>query len=170
MIKKKSTKQKAIENSKVPKAAQAALEDLFAEAFSHCGDFETDIQGTALTIKDLFIKFCEQEFKSDQHVAASGYLGLARGYLGIISAECYKLYFELEILKTGKFNGYDYLPFQGYEYLAVEFNNVRTSKGTGKPCDVYFIELRQHNRFINSWVVKDYPQDHDPYHRYAKMS
>jgi len=165
MIKKKSATQKAIENSNVSKAAQAALEDLFAEAFSHCWDFETDIQGTALTIKDLFIKFCEQEFDSYQHRYAVEY-GL-RIDASLTPAGRRKLYFERELLKTGKFNGYDYLPLQGYMYLAVEFNGVQTSKGTGKPCDVYFIELRQHNRFINSWVVKDYPQDHDPYHRYA---
>lgn len=168
MIKKKSATQKAIENSKVPKAAQAALEDLFAEAFSHSWDFETDIQGTELTIKDLVDKFDGHEFHCLQHLYAI-YYGLRIG-ASLTPAERRKRYFERELLKTGKFNGYDYLPLQGYMYLAVEFNKVRTSKGTGKPCDVYFIELRQHNRFINSWVVKDYPQDHDPYHRYAKRS
>ena len=158
MIKKKSTKQKALENSNVSKAAQAALEDLFLEAFRYDFEFETDIQGTELTIKDLFTKFCNHEFHCLQHLYAI-YYGL-RIDASLPPAERRKRYFENEILKTEK--------FKNYEYFAVEFNKVRTSKGMGKPCDVYFVELRQHGRFINSWVVKDYPQDRDPYHRYAK--
>jgi len=103
-------------------------------------------------------KFDGHEFHCLQHLYAI-YYGLRIG-ASLTPAERRKRYFENEILKTEK--------FKNYEYLAVEFNKVRTSKGMGKPCDVYFVELRQHGRFINSWVVKDYPQDRDPYHRYAK--
>ena len=165
MIRKKSEKQKAIENSKVPMAVQTALEDFFAEQFQMGFDFKTDIQGTELTIKDLFIKFCEGQFQCRQHVQASGYwldCSLNPDFDNWDSSQKYKRYFETEILKTGTFND--------YEYLAVTFECVQSSKFTGKPCDVYFVELRQHGRFVNSWVVKDYPQDHDPYHRYAKKS
>ena len=165
MIRKKSEKQKAIENSKVPMAVQTALEDFFAEQFQMGFDFKTDIQGTDLTITDVFIKFVTQQFQSEQHIPARVYwldCSLNPDFDNWASSQKYKRYFETEILKTGEFND--------YEYLAVTFNGVQSTKYTGKPCDIYFVELRHLGRFINAWVVKDYPQDHDPYHRYAKKS
>ena len=160
MITKKSATQKAIENSNVSKAAQAALEDLFAEAFSHSWDFETDIQGTKLTIKDLFNKFDDHAFHCLQHRYAIDF-GL-RIDASLTPAERHKLYFESKILKTGS---RDFI--NKYQYLAAEFNGVQTNKCTGKLCDVYFVEFQCHGIHMHSWVVKDYPQDRDPYHRYA---
>ena len=169
MIRKKSEKQKAIENSKVPMAVQTALEDLFVKEFQMGFDFKTEIQGVNLTIKDIFLKFCEERFKCKEHTPASDYwrkCSAMPGFsdwdgLGRDITEKYKYYFERQILKTGT--------LKEYQYLAAAFTCVQSSKYTGKPCDIYFVELRKNGRSAGSWAVKDYPQDRTHYHPYTMI-
>jgi len=165
MINKKSKKQKEIENERTPEAFKTEIEDLFSDAFQICFDFDDCIQQTRLTLNDLFQKFCFSEFDSEQHTKAiaSGRARYNADMPPLGNQELFKLNFEREILKRGEFNG--------IHYKAVQLDCVRTSNGTGKPCDMYFIFLyNKYGRPINNgcWLVKDYPQDRDFYHRYDR--
>jgi hypothetical protein len=150
MINKKSKKQKAIENEKRPETFKTQLEDLFTRAFLMGFDFDDDIQQCRFSLADLFQKFCNNEFDSEQHDRFGQPVHNA-------------LAFERDIVKRDELNG--------IHYKAVQLNGVRTSTGTGKPCDLYFIFLyNKYGRPIDKqgWVVKDYPQDRDIYHRYER--
>lgn len=166
MINRKSKKQKAIENERTPEALKTQIENLFSQAFQMGFAFDDDIQQCRLSLKDLFQKFCFSEFDSEQHTRAivSGrerynLSGMPR--LG--NQEIFEIEFDRDILKHGELNG--------IRYKAVQLDCVRTSKGTGKPCDMYFIFLyNKYGRSINNgcWLVKDYPQDRDFYHRHDR--
>ena len=166
MISRKSKKQKATENKRTSEAFKTKLEDLFSDAFQMGFSFDDDIQQCRFALNDLFQKFCFSEFDSEQYVRAlvSGrqrYNGSGMPSLG--NQALFKLNFEREILKRGELNG--------IQYRAVQFDCVRTSNGTGKPCDIYFIFMyNKYGRPINNgcWAVKDYPQDRDFYHRYER--
>lgn len=165
MINKKSKKQKAIENERTSDVVKTQVEDLFLNAFKMDFDFDDDIQQCRLSLKELFQKFCLSEFDSNQHTRAI-VSGRARhkgsGMPPLGNQALFKLDFEREMLKLGELNG--------IHYKSVQLDCVRTSNGTGKPCDMYFVFLyNKHGRPIDSgcWLVKDYPQDSDFYHPYG---
>jgi hypothetical protein len=166
MINKKSKKQKAIENKRTPETLKTQLEDLFAHTFKMGFNFDDDIQQCGFSLADLFQKFCLSDFDSEQHTKAivdgrKKYNGSGTPDLNI--EELLKLHFEREMLEQWELNG--------IHYKAVQLNGVRTSNKTGKPCDLYFIFLyNKYGRPIDKqgWVVKDYPQDRDIYHRYER--
>lgn len=165
MINKKTKKQKAIENERTSDFAKNQIEDLFLNAFKMGFAFDDDIQQCRLSLKELFQKFCFSEFDSDQHTKAivSGRARYNAGMPPLGNHELYKLEFERDMLKPGELNG--------IKYKSVQLDCVRTSNGTGKPCDMYFIFLcNKYGRPINNgcWLVKDYPQYRDFYHRYDK--
>lgn len=131
--------------------------------------FDDDIQQCRLSLYDLFEKFCFSEFDSEQHTKAivdgrKKYNGSGTpGTPDLNIEELLKLHFEREMLKPGELNG--------IKYKAVQLDCVRTSTGTGKPCDLYFIFLyNKYGRPINNgcFAVKDYRQDSDFYHRYGR--
>jgi hypothetical protein len=165
MINKKSKKQKAAENERTSDAVKTQIEDLFLNAFQMDFDFDDDIQQCRLSLSDFFQKFCACEFDSKQHNRAivSGRARYNAGMPPLGNQALFKLEFERDMLKPGELNG--------IKYKAVQLDCVRTSNGTGKPCDMYFIFLyNQYGRPINNgcWLVKDYPQDSDFYHRYGR--
>lgn len=166
MINRKSKKQKAIDNERTSQHIKTQLEELFAHEFKMGFTFEDDIQHSRLTLRDVFQKFCACEFDSEQHTKAI--VGGRKKYNGsgmpdLNSEELCKLHFEREILKRGELDGIN--------YRAVQLDRVLTGKLSGKPCDMYFIFLAtRFGRSLDSfgcWVVKDYPQDRDFYHRYC---
>jgi len=165
MINKKSKKQKAVENKRTSDIHKWTLEELFSHVFLRSFDFDDEIQQCRFGLGELFQMFCLSKFDSEQHTKAiaSGRARYNAGMPPLGNQELFKLNFEREILKRGEFNG--------IHYKAVQLDCVRTSNGTGKPCDMYFIfAYDRHGRPIDTqnWVVKDSPQDRDFYHRYDR--
>jgi len=166
MINKKSKKQKAVENKRTSDIHKWTLEELFSHVFLRSFDFDDEIQQCRFGLGELFQKFCFSEFYSEQHTKAiaSGRARYNNSSMPDLSDDdLLKLYFERDLVKSDK--------WYGINYKAVQLDCVRTSNGTGKPCDMYFIFLyNKYGRPINNgcWLVKDYPQDRDFYHRYDR--
>lgn len=142
MINKKSKTQKAIENLKVPKAVQTAIEDLFAKEFHLGFDFDTEIQASKLRPVPIAESL---ENGSVRPVAIKDRLDKG-------AYSCHDIFLGPPVT------------VKGINYAPASFIEV-TSKH-GRPFDLYIIEERHRNAFIRSWVVRDYPQDQDFYHRY----
>lgn len=166
MISKKSKKQKAVENKRTSDIHKWTLEELFSHVFLRSFDFDDEIQQCRFGLGELFQMFCLSKFDSEQHTKAiiSGRQRYNNSSMPDLSDDdLLKLYFERDLVKSDK--------WYGINYKAVQLDCVLTSNQTGKPCDIYFIfAYDRHGRPIGTqnWVVKDYPQDRDIYHRYDR--